>query len=93
MEAIFAILLAFAATFATVPGYRLMWGWFATPVFGVPVPSFVMMAGLTLFVSLFTAHNNVKEESSLEVLVHGVLLRIVFVWLIVGFGYVFHLFV
>lgn len=99
------ILLGIPFGMLNTVGYRLMWGWFITPVFGVAVPSYWLMYGLlmcvsALFLGLHVAihsagcsHKGDSEFDAFKSFFTTAGTTMVLLWTTVLMGYVVHLLV
>lgn len=65
---ILAILLIFAGLVYQAFVASVLWGWFITPLFLIPVPSLIYCVGLLVFWRFLTAKFDGKEKTSKEAL-------------------------
>lgn len=71
----------------------VLWGWFATPVFGVAAPGIGVCIGLVMLVGLMTLANRGRHEKKGESITIRLVGQCIGVLATVGVGYLIHLYV
>lgn len=91
MSVLFGTLIVITAT-SLWQGFvlKLLWGWFVSPIFGLPKLAFMSAAGLLLLTSFLTAHHIPRtNEQTIEALNSHFSMPA----LVLCVGWIFHFFV
>ncbi len=96
------ILFVFMMGYSIVVGgyvISILWAWFITPIFAIPVPAIIACSGLAVFTSYITgvASNSAvaaakrKDEGSDSS--YMVIVGLIHPWMVLGLGWLIHQFV
>lgn len=69
----------------------VLWGWFVTPLFGIPVPPLPMMAGLSTIVHYVTNHGTTTYEDHKTNWGSNLTIGLLAPWIVLFVGWLIHL--
>ena len=90
----FLALLVIASVYGVLSAsfvLSILWGWFITPLFGMPAPPMPLLAGLFLTVGYLTKGNSTRYKNHDEDTPYVATVAIAGPWLVLLFGWLIHL--
>jgi hypothetical protein len=91
----FVTLIIGSVVYAAVVGawvISILWGWFVTPTFGIPVPPLPMVMGLTLTAGYLTRNNRTQWKDHETDTGAELVSLLIGPWLVLAVAWVIHLF-